>query len=223
MIYTTDIIGFQWEIFIKSLSLGMILGGCYDFLRVIRILVRFGKRIFIASDFLYCVWAAFLIFSFLLNENFGIPRFYIFFGAALGFSLWYFTLGKINIFLAKKLRRILKAIFKPFQKIFQKILKIVKKRVIKGKIFWQKAKNKPERLLKNKAGLVYNILCLNIFKAFSFCGEKAGKEPQNFESNGTEKTEERSFPESGGGCLRGISSLFADIDAGRHQQKTKRT
>ena len=221
MIYTTDIIGYQWGIFIKSILLGMILGGCYDFLRVTRTLVRFGKRLFIISDFLYCVWAAFLSFSFLLNENFGIPRFYIFLGASLGFLGWYFSFGKINMFLAKKLRRFLKAAFRPFVKIFRKILKFAEKRVFKAKIFWQKALDKRKSLLKNKAGLVYNILCLNILKAFSFCGGKAGKEPEKVESNGTEKTEERGFPENSGYCLRGISSLFPDINAGGNQQKTK--
>ena len=223
MIYTTDIIGLQWEIFLKSLWLGTVLGGCYDVLRVIRILVRFGKRLFIASDFLYCVWAAFLIFSFLLNENFGIPRFYIFLGASFGFCGWYFTFGKIDMFLAKKLRAFLRLVSGPFYKIFQKVLKIAKKYLKKTKIFWQKAVYKLKILLKNKVGLVYNILCLNIFKAFSFGGEKAGKEPKNFESNGTEKNEEQCFPEDGGCCLRGISSLFADIDAGKHQQETERT
>ena len=221
MIYTSDIIGYQWEIFIKSLWLGIVLGGCYDVIRIIRTIIRFGKRLFIASDFIYCLWAAFLVFSFLLNENFGIPRFYIFFGVALGFLSWYLSFGKINMFLAKKLRRILKAILKPFAKIFQKIFKNAKKCLEKAKIFFGKKIDKHKSLLKKKSGLVYNVLCLNILKTFPFCGGKVGKEPKKLESNGTEKTEERDFPESGGCCLRGISSLFADIDAGKHQQETK--
>ncbi len=223
MIYTTDIIGYQWEIFIKSVVLGIILGGCYDALRVLRTVVRFGKRLFVISDFLYCLWAAFLTFSFLLNENFGIPRFYIFLGAALGFSGWYFSLGKINMFLAKKLRKVLKAVLRPFVKIFRKILKNAENRLGKTKIFFRKEIDKRKTLLKKKSGLVYNILCLNILKTFPFCGGKVGKEPEKVESNGTEKTEERNFTEDGGHCLRGISSLFADINAGEHQQETKRT
>ena len=193
MIYTTDIIGDQWEIFLKAAALGLAFGGCYDILRFIRTVVRFGKKLFIASDFIYCLWASFIIFSFLLNENFGIPRFYIFFGIAAGFSFWYFTMGKVDMFLAKKLRRILKAVFNPFLKIFRKILKFAEKPLNKGKIFHQKAKDRVKSLLKKKSGLVYNILCLIILKAFSFCGRKAGKEPEKVESNGTEETEERRF------------------------------
>ena len=220
MIYTTDIIGDQWTIFIKSLDLGLVLGMCYDFLRIIRTVIRFGKRVFITSDFIYCVFAAFLIFSFLLNENFGIPRLYIYLGVLAGFLAWYFTVGKISIFFAKVLRRILKAVLKPFCIIFEKILKFAGKRIIKVKIISQKAKVNGENLLKKKSELVYNILCLNISKAFSLCGGKAGKEPE-VESTGTEKTEEGDFPQNRSCCLRGISSLFPDIDAGGYQRKTK--
>lgn len=222
MIYTTDIIGYQWQIFVKSIALGILLGGCYDFVRILRTVIRFGKKLFIASDFIYCLWVAFLIFSFLLNENFGIPRFYIFLGTALGFLVWYFTIGKIDMFLAKKLRKVLRAVFDPFFKIFQKILKFVKKRIAKAKIISEKAIDKRKSLLKKKARWVYNILCLNISKAFSFCGGKAGKEPEKVESNGAEKTEKGNFPESGSYCLRGISSDFSDLDAIEHQQEKER-
>jgi hypothetical protein len=129
-------------------------------------------------------------------------------------------MGKIDMFLAKKLRKVLNALFKPFLKIFRKILKFAEKPLNKGKIFHQKAKDRVKSLLKKKSGLVYNILCLNISKAFSLCGGKAGKEPE-VESTGTEKTEEGDFPQNRSCCLRGISSLFPDIDAGGHQRKTK--
>ena len=187
MIYTTDIIGSQWEIFLKAMWLGVLLGGCYDVLRIFRTLIRFNKTVFMISDFLYCVWAAFLIFSFLLNENFGIPRFYIFLGTAVGFYAWYQTAGKINMFLAKKLRRFLKAVLRPFSKIFRKILNFAEKRLNKTKIFKQKPLDKSKRLLKKKSGMVYNILCLNIFKAFSFFVKKPERSPEKVESNGTEK------------------------------------
>ncbi|MBQ4547099.1 MAG: spore cortex biosynthesis protein YabQ [Oscillospiraceae bacterium] len=219
MIYTTDIIGDQWIIFLGSLRLGMILGGCYDSLRVLRVFVRFGKKAYIAGDFLYCVWAGFLVFSFLLNENFGIPRFYIFFGAAVGFCIWYFTAGKITVPAAKFIKKLLSAILRPFVRIFRNILKFAGKRMIKAKIISAKALNKPKSLLKNKAGMVYNVLCLNILKAFSFCGEKAGKEPEGIESSGTEKNKQGIFPEDCSCCIRGVSSFLTDIHAGGHQRK----
>ena len=98
-----------------------------------------------------------------------------------------------------------------------------KKSFNKGKNYIKKEGDKGKRLLKKKAGLVYNVLCLNISKVFSFCGEKAGKEPEKVESNGTEKNEKGRFSENCSYCIRGISSLYPDINAGEHKRKTKRT
>lgn len=221
MIYTTDIIGYQWEVLLKSVNLGVILGICYDFLRFIRTVVPFGKRLYIISDFIYFLWASFLAFSFLLNENFGIPRFYIFFGAGIGFLLWYHTFGRLSVILGRIAKRILSAVFTPLIKITGRIFESVGIRLEKRKIFCQKVIGKQKSLLKNKTGMVYNILCLNVSKAFSFCGEKAGKEPESLESNGTEKTETESFPQGRSYRLRGISSCFSDIDPGEHQFKEK--
>ena len=216
MIYTTDIMGYQWELFLKSLYLGIVLSGCYDAVRMVRTVIHFGKRLFIASDFIYCLWAGFLTFSFLLNENFGMPRFYIFLGAALGFLAWHFTMGKAAVFFAKRLRRFLKRFLSPMLIIFRKSLKAAKKRMTKAKIFCKKAIMGQKILLKSKSGLVYNILCLNVSKAFSFCGEKAGKEPEKIESSGTEKTEKGVFPQDCSYCIRGVSSHISDIDAVKH-------
>ena len=138
MIYTTDIMGYQWEIFVKAIPLGLLLGGCYDVLRIIRTVIRFGKKLYIASDFIYCLWAGFLTFSFLLNENFGMPRFYIFFGIGIGFLCWYFTVGKVSMFFAKILRKILRTVLRPVFGILRKKLKIIEKRFAKAKINYEK-------------------------------------------------------------------------------------
>lgn len=223
MIYTTDIIGYQWDIFVKALALGVLLGGCYDVLRVFRILVPLGKKLFITSDFLYCVFAAFIIFSFLLNENFGMPRLYIYVGNGIGFFAWYFTVGRLAVKIAGTVRKIMKAVFAPFAKIFRKIIKKFEKPFNKAKIFSQKIVDKPKKLLKKNVKMVYNILCLNMLKAFSFCGGKAGKEPEKVESNGTEKTEKGTFSQDCSYCLRGLSAVLTDFHSDEHQQKTDRT
>lgn len=211
MIYTTDIIGYQHGVFIKALELGLILGICYDFFRVIRTVFSFGKRLFFACDLIWSLWSGFLIFSFVLNENYGISRLYIFIAAGMGFLLWYFTAGKIIARLSKILKKLLGFIFRPIKKLFCGIYGIL----------FEKYSKKGIRLLKKNAFMVYNILCLNVSKAFSFCGEKAGKEPESLESNGTEKTETESFPQGRSYRLRGISSCFSDIDPGEHQFKEK--
>lgn len=218
MIYTTDIIGDQWKIFIEAVAVGTVLGGCYDVLRILRTIIRPGKKLFIASDFLFCIWAGFLSFSFLLNSNFGIPRFYIFLGETIGFLAWYLSIGRISVKFGKLLRKILLKIFSPFVKIFRKIIEKAKKSFNKGKKYIKKEGDKGKRLLKKKAGLVYNVLCLNISKAFLFCGKKAGKERKKSDGNGTEETQKRTFPEDSSHCVRNLCSLFPDFDSGEHKR-----
>ena len=221
MIYTQDIIGYQWDVFVSAIMLGILLGGCYDVVRIIRTIFCFGKKAYIASDFVFCVWAAFLIFSFLLNKNYGMPRLYIYIGITAGFCLWYFTMGRISIAFAKILKKVFCAVFKPLKKILHKTGENINKRLSFIKIFLLKTETKYKSLLKTGSKVVYNILCLNMLKAFSFWGEKAGKEPEKVESSGTEKTEERTFSSDCSYCIRGVSSLLADIDAGEHQHKKK--
>lgn len=214
MIYTTDIIGDQWKILIGAVELGLVIGGCYDVLRVLRVAFSFGKRLYILSDYVFCLWGGFLTFSFLLNENYGIPRLYIFLGEGAGAIFWYLTVGRIAVPLGRFLRRIIS----PFGKIFRKIGKNVEKSLNKAKKSFEKAVDKKKRLLKKGCRLVYNILCLNISKAFSFCGEKAGKERGIFESHNTAKTEKRPFSEDSGRCIRNLRSLFPDFDSGEHKR-----
>ncbi len=200
MIYTDDIMGYQWALFLKSIPVGALLAFCYDVLRFVRITVHFGKKLYIASDLLYCLWAGFLVFSFLLNENFGMIRFYIVLAMALGFSAWEITVGR----LVTKISLFLRKIFSP---VFRKI-----------KLIFEKAKGKTEKILKKPVTIVYNILCLNISKAFSFWKGKVGKEHRNLESSTAEKTEEGTFTQDCSYRLHGVPSLFADFDTGEYKR-----
>ncbi len=226
MIYTTDILGDQWEIFFGSLMLGVLLGGCYDVFRIIRIVFSVRQKMTIAMDVVYCLWAGFLVFSFLLEENFGIPRLYIYIGAAAGFFIWYFMVGKLTIRAAKLLRKILnkikKTVFVPLLKISKKVLGFCKKKVKSFENILAKKLSTSKKLLKKESSRVYNKLYLNKKKAFPFCGGKAGKEPRNFESKGTEEKKE-SFAQDRSYCLRSISPVFTGGDSGEHSQKERGT
>lgn len=74
------------------------------------------------------------------------------------------------------------------------------------------------KLLKKKGRVVYNNLYLSKKKALPICGGKAGKEPGSFESEGTEE-KEKSFDQGRSYCLRSISPLFDDNNAGEHSRK----
>ena len=222
MIYTTDILGDQWEIFFGSLMLGLLLGGCYDAVRCLRVIFSAGKKALIATDVAFCAWAGFLIFSFLLEKNFGIPRFYIYIGIAAGFSAWYFTAGKLTMYVAKLLRRLLstvkRVIIKPVLKILGKVLGFLGKKSRRFENILAKRLSSGKKLLKKKGSKVYNNLCLNSKKVFPFCGGKTGKEPDSFESKGNEK-EQESFASDRSYCLRSVSPLLDDSDPGKHSRE----
>lgn len=223
MIYTKDIIGDQWIVFLKAVNLGILLGGCYDFFKITKIVLGMGKKLCAIWDFICCLWSGFLLFAFLLNENFGILRLYIVVAALIGFSLWEFIFGKISSKCAKLLRKILKTVLKPFAALLAAIKGVAEKIAGKAKINLFNFAAKLKSLLKNSIDIVYNILCLNVSKAFSFCGGKAGKEPEKFESNGTQRTEEGPFSQNRSYRIRNLSSLFPDFDSDEHKRKTNRT
>ncbi len=218
MIYTEDIFAYQGALFVKALALGALLGFCYDCLRVLRVLIKFGKKLFIVSDFIYCLWAAFLIFSFLLNENYGLSRLYIYIAITLGFCAWYFTLGRLNLWAAKLLRKIILFVLRPFKAVFCFLHRKLKPLSGKIKIIFIKSLNLLKKALKNIYGIVYNIMCINILKAFPVCGGKTGKERKSLESSGSEKTEQRDSPQNSSCCLRSIRSVFNDIDPSEYKQ-----
>ena len=152
MIYTRDIIGDQKNIFFQALALGAVLGACWDIFRFAGLFLPKKSLAMIAKDVLFCLWAGFITFSFLLNVNFGMPRGYICLAEA-AFSVLKKITGEVKIFF--------------------------------GKIYLCQKK-----LLKNRQRVLYNKLCLSKRKAFSICGEKAGKEHGSFERSGTEKEKE---------------------------------
>ena len=221
MIYTRDIIGDQWAIFVQAVAVGAALGGCFDVFRAVWLFLPKRRAAIITRDVIFCLWAGFLSFSFLLNVNFGMPRAYIYFGEGIGFFAWYMTIGKVNFWLAKHaakiIKAVLKAVLRPVLKILGAVFAVLKKFAVKVKIFCANFYANQEKLLKNKKQVLYNKLCLSSKKAFPFCGGKTGEEHGSFERSGTEK-EKESYPSDRSYCLRRVSSLFADIDPGENKR-----
>ena len=210
MIYTTDILGDQAVLLFHAFLLGLALGGCYDGFRLVKLFFSKAKAFRITLDVLFCAWAGFLLFSFFLEENYGIPRAYLYGGAAAGFLLWHQTAGAVIFYFEKKTVRILRAVgnffLRPVRRLFEKWRP-------KGKNISEKARFYAEKLLKKTGRLVYNILCLSGKKVRSYCGRANGKERPDFENNGFQK-EEKSSDSSGHTCLRHLSPIFSDCNAG---------
>lgn len=221
MIYTRDIIGDQWAIFVEALAVGAVLGGCFDIFRAAWLFLPKRRGAIIARDVLFCLWAGFISFSFLLNVNFGMPRAYIYFGEGIGFLAWYMTAGKASFWLAKCGARIIKAVLKaalrPVLKILSTVFAVLKPIGQKIKMFCANFYVNQEKLLKNKKQVLYNKLCLINREAFPFCGGKAGKEHGSFERSGTKKEKEY-YPSDCSYCLRRVPALFPDSDSGEDKR-----
>ena len=83
----------QLSVFLYSFGLGFLLGVLYDLFRMLRIIFPFGRVLTFIQDFLYVIICAFVTFCFALVLNDGRIMFYIFFGEALGWIIYYFSVG----------------------------------------------------------------------------------------------------------------------------------
>lgn len=78
-----------------SVLTGMLLGFLYEFFRLLhRVHPQLSWLIFL-EDLLYCLFCTGGMLLLFFNLSFGRMRMYAFVGVALGFAVWYFTLGKL--------------------------------------------------------------------------------------------------------------------------------
>ena len=136
-----------------SCGMGFILGAYYDIFRVIRLIMRSGKKWIFAQDIFFFLTSAVFTFLFSLAVMDGMLRLYLFLGEAVGFAAYYYTIGRLVMrfagtvisvilklwnllwwlilfpfrLLAKALRRPVQAIGKLLKKLAQKTLTNFKK------------------------------------------------------------------------------------------------
>ncbi len=155
----------QTKNFLLSLGLGFIMGFLYDFFRIVRISISKGKAAVVVSDLLFCIVSGFVTFIFFITVNEGEFRFYLLLGEAIGFSVYYFSLGAIifsfSEFMVDKIKNGIKRIFTvllfPFKWIFKKIKGVFDKFIKKGRKRSKNLKNKSKFLLKVNKHLLYNL------------------------------------------------------------------
>lgn len=81
----------QFYAFIVTVLIGLIMGICYDFYRVIKGIIRPRKFFVYMGDLLFWVVSTLIVFFMLLIGNWGELRFYVIVGALVG-ALLYFKL-----------------------------------------------------------------------------------------------------------------------------------
>ncbi len=114
----------QGRMFLFSLGFGFMLGFLYDIFKFLRALLKRSKGVTLFADLAYTVICTLLTFLFLLVLDGGRIRFYSVGGEALGFLVYYFSLGIIisrflNLF-SDCIKRFLCVIFSPFRFVFCK-------------------------------------------------------------------------------------------------------
>lgn len=147
----------QLQGFQISILIGFLLGAFYDVFRIYRTVFGPEKRAVFFQDLFYMVCAAFLTFFLAVGVNYGEVRFYILAGEAVGWCLYYLTVGMVTYQVFRFVSHILrKYLFAPLRRYFTKIsgwfggkIKILCKNM---KIAVQNRKKR----LKQRKDIVYN-------------------------------------------------------------------
>ena len=114
------------ELFL-SCGMGFLLGAYYDLFRVIRLVMKPGKRAIFFQDVFFFLSSAVVTFLFSLSVMDGELRFYLFLGLIAGFFAYYFTIGRAVVRCAKSViaailwlwHGLWKAIFFPFRLLWK--------------------------------------------------------------------------------------------------------
>ena len=166
----------QLSVFLYSFGLGFLLGVLYDFFRMLRMIFPFGRVLIFIQDFLYVIICAFATFCFALVLNDGRIMFYIFLGEALGWIIYYFSVGVLVMRAVNSavsgIRRLSRAIAAAIKRslnfAFGKTKSATSKLGAKTKINSKKVAKNANFLLKKSRGMLYTlnrIICSGDTKA----------------------------------------------------------
>lgn len=155
----------QAKNFLFSLGFGVLIGVLYDLLRIVRMSVSSSKRALYITDFIFVFTASVATFLFCLTVTDGQLRFYILFGEALGFFIYYISFGIIAVRFSTKTVEKIKVFFKkafhfiftPFRKIFTSVSVLFKKVALKTRKSTKKSIKNAKILLQNDKSLLYNL------------------------------------------------------------------
>lgn len=149
------------EIYLFGLSclFGIIIGVCYDVFRTARILFPHNTALVVIEDVIFMALYAVFLSSFATVCARGELRFYFVAGNAIGFTLYFFTLGSIITGALKKiysaLSNFLAALFRPARSLYVKWQEFIHNFVTNSKNSVKRNKKK-SFLLLNATHLLYN-------------------------------------------------------------------
>ena len=141
-----------------SALVGLALAVVYDVFRVTRILFRTGKIAMYVQDILYGIAAAFITFLLALAVNSGEIRFYIIGGELIGMAVYFLTLGRITVRIAKWIHRICvkRHISEPIKGFYEKKKTAIAQKNAENKKRKKNSERNIENPLKPAPDIVYN-------------------------------------------------------------------
>ncbi len=146
-------IGEQSRIFFYSVGMGFLLGIFYSLLELVGFFLPEKRRYIIPRDIFFMIVSGILLFLFTLSLNKGKTEFHIYSGAAAGFFICFFTLGK---FFRKTGRSFAQRLGGIFIKFSRRILKIKEKIRKKEEEKMKKSEISSNLLLQDDERLLYN-------------------------------------------------------------------
>jgi len=174
----------QAIVFLNSLCFGVALGVIYDLFRIIRVAFPMGKIIVFIEDLLFLISAGLFSFIFILTVNSGRIRIFLLIAAAIGFILYYFTIGKLILKSAQSIIKIIKFILSKILSPFAKICSIIQRKI--KKIF--KKLKRVQLFFKKYFKFIKKKIIINKkeCKNKKVCGEYNGKKKTKYSNiNGT--------------------------------------
>ena len=147
-----------------SALVGLALAVVYDIFRVTRILFRTGKIAMYVQDILYGIAAAFVTFLLALVVNSGEIRFYIIGGELIGMAVYFLTVGRITVRIAKWIHRICvkialwlkRYISEPIKGFYEKKKTVIAQKNAENKKRKKNSERNIENPLKPAPDIVYN-------------------------------------------------------------------
>lgn len=164
-------------LFLFSVGIGAFLGAVYDCFRILRVAFPMGRgrevsrsvrvlerTVVFFEDIIYALFASVTVNLFLFNLNDGQFRIFTLIGSALGFFVWYCTVGRIIMrcanaivaFIRRVLSFFLRLLVWPVLRLVCKLCRRVKKKLA---VFWYRIQSRrTERKFLSAAEREFRIL-----------------------------------------------------------------
>ena len=127
----------ELRLFFLSCAAGAVFGIYYDFFRTLRLTVPHHSFFVLIEDVIFLMTYGIFLSSFASAEARGELRGYYVLGGIIGFTLYYFTIGKFVMGFMRKILGLLKGLLnillKPTKKICNKVVRIAKNAVKSAK------------------------------------------------------------------------------------------